>query len=274
MTKRTATLLMAAHALFLSGCISDVDKYFVDKRLNRLAVLRDDLAPGTLIMHANGVAKTGDNILDVAPGATLPLRSFEAVLPSTSTKGLIDAGLALKVLDAVLPAGFEGALKITSNVAISQTTAAGQRVTASQIQSVLAAPEGAPLRNWVLAYAQRKVPTFVVMETYKAKELTITAESGKDVTTDLNINAVKMVDKAGAKFKITRTRKDQLLVSGDKFYVFAVSVAAFDIQKGKVPSIGPLGVDLSLPVPKVPVLGAAPPVPGQAFRPVGLSPEF
>lgn len=270
--RRVAAVLLTTFVL-VSGCVPEVDKVFSQKRLNRLAIPRDDITPGTLVIHKDGIAQSTDNILEVAPQATLSLTSFEAILPGVDSSRLIDASVALKVVDAVLPLGFDGALKLTSSVKIPQASTAGLRVSETQLRQLLAAPAGAPLKDWVLQRALRKIGTFVVMQTYKAKEFSMVAESGKDVTADLAIGATKLIEKAGAKFKITRTSKEVLSISGDKFYVVAVSVAAFDVQqKGKQITLGALGVDLSQPIPKVPVLGTDPTALEKLYRPVGLNP--
>ena len=268
-------LFAAVCALLLTACVGDVDKFFAEKRLNRLGILRDDIQPGTLIIHSNGVAKSTDHVLDVAPNATLPIRSFGAVLPSLTQNKTIDASVALQVIDAVLPLGLDGALKLSSNVKVSQTTAAGQRITETQMKTLLGSAEGAPLRSWILDRAKRRIPSFVVMETYRAKELTIVGETGKEVTTGLGVGQTKLLTKGEAKFKVTRTKKEELSISGDKFYVFAVAIAAFDVM-GQAPnvSLGSLGVDLSQPVPKLPVLGAPGVAPGEFYKTVTLQPEF
>jgi hypothetical protein len=258
-----------------AGCLGDIDKYFAEKRLNRLAVVRDDIQPGTLIIHANGTSQSTDHILDVAPNATLPVRGFEAVLPAATANRSLDAGIALKVVQTVLPVGVEGAVKLTSNVQISQVSAAGMKITETQLSQLLQSPEGEPLKKWIIDRARRKIGTYVVMETYRAKELTMIAENGRDITSDLAVGATKLLDKVGVKFKVTRSEKDQLILSGDKYYVFALAVAAFDvIDEGQRARLGELGVDLSQPVPRVPVLGDPSTPPEKQFRPVGLTPAF
>jgi hypothetical protein len=274
MTRRpVAFAVLTSSLLIVSACVPEVDKFFSEKRLNRLAIPRDDISPGTLVIHKDGVAQSTDNILEVAPNASLTVSAFDAILPGIDRTKAIDASLGLKAVDAILPLGFDAALKLTNSVKIPQASMAGLKVSSTQIGTLLTTPAGAPLKKWILDRAARKIGTFVVMQTYRAKEFSMVAESGKDITTDLTVGETKLVQKGEAKFLVKRTSKEQLSISGEKYYVVAVSVAAFDIAKeGKSITIGPLGVDLSLPVPKVPVLGGTTTAPSSLFRPVGLQP--
>ena len=270
---RVLTPGLLALLLVLQGCAPDVDKFFTQKRLNRLAIPRDDISPGTLVIHKDGVAQSTDNILEVAPQATLTVRAFDAILPGIDRSQSLDAGVALKVVEAILPLGFDTNLKLSNNVKIPQASMAGLRVSETQIASLLASPAGAPLKKWVLDRAKKKIGTFVVMQTYRVKEFSMVAESGKDVIASLAVGETKLLKKGEAKFDVKRTSKEQLTITGDKYYVVAVSVAAFDVtNEGKNISLGPLGVDLSLPIPKVPVLGAPGGPPQPLFQPVGLNP--
>lgn len=275
MSHRTLGIVSVVAAILIgSACVPDVDKFFSDKKLNRLAVPRDDIAPGTLVIHKSGIAQSTDSILEVAPTASLTTTSFNAVLPGIDKTKAIDASVGLKVLDAILPLGFDGALKLTSNVKIPQASVAGLRVSETQISRLLASPAGEPLKKWILDRAKKDIHTYVVMQTLRAKDFSMVADSGSDITTDLTVGQTKFVQKGEVKFSIKRTSKETLDISGDKYYVVAIAVAAFDVSGGKQAALGPLGVDLSLPVPKVPVLGAggtetaAQPL----FRPVGLQP--
>jgi len=260
--------------VLLGGCVPEVDKFFAEKRLNRLGIPRDDIMPGTLVIHKDGVAQSTDGILDVLPDATLSYKSFDAILPGIDRNRSLDASIALKVVDAVLPLGFDGGVKLSNSVKITQTSTAGLRITETQIRNLLASPAGAPLKAWVLDRYKRQIKTFVVLQTYKAKDFSLTAEAGKDVTADLAVNATKMVQKGEVKFKVTRTSKEQLSISGDKYYVVAVSVAAFDVQgRGSQATLGELGIDLSQPIPKRSILAG----PGTAgdpapYRAIGLAP--
>lgn len=275
MRRHFGCLWIVCALLAASACVPDVDKFFTEKRLNRLAVPRDDIAPGTLVVHKSGIAQSTDNILEVAPSASLTTTAFNAILPGLDKTKAIDASVGLKVLDAILPLGFDGAVKLTSNVKIPQASVAGLRVSETQIQNLLASPAGAPLKAWILDRAKKNINTYVVMQTLRAKEFSMVAESGSDITTDLSVGQTKVVQKGEVKFGIKRTSKDTLQISGDKFYVVAIAVAGFDVTgSGKNAVLGPMGVDLSLPVPKVPVLSgrSAEPTPQPLFRPVGLQP--
>jgi hypothetical protein len=265
------TLLSAM--LVSTACMPDIDKYFVSKRLNRLAVARDDITPGKLVIFKSGVARTADHLLEVAKTAQLSVKGFNAVLPAEVQSKTIDASLALKVVDAVVPLGVDGALKLSGDIEVSQTEVVGSRIDATQIKDLLASQDGAPLRSWVLGYAKKQVQPFIILETYSAKKITLREKNGKDITVGLSEGATKIINSGEAKVKITRSKKEELVLEGDKYYVFAVNVAAFDLTQGATIGIGDLGVDLSLPTPKVPVLGS-PAENAKLFRPVGLAPAF
>lgn len=265
-------LCLVAVASASTACFADIDKYFSEKRLNRLAVARDDITPGKLVIFSRGVARSTDHLLEVARDAQLTMKGFNAVLPADVRKRGIEASLALKVVDAIVPLGIDGAVKLNGEIEVSQTDAVGSRIDSAQIKQILDNKEGAPLRSWILAYAKRNVLPFIVMETYSSKKVTLREKSGKEITGGLKVGETKVVTSGEAKVKVTRSRTEELVLEGDKYYVFAVSVAAFDLTKGEASiGIGELGVDLSLPTPRVPVLGT-PAENAKLFRPVGLAP--
>lgn len=272
MTKRRGLIGLILATFLAGGCVSEVDKYFSQKRLNRLGIPRDDIGPGTLVIHKDGTAQSTVTIGEVAPEAELTVSPFSAVLPSATRNRSIDASVALKVVESVIPIGFDGSMKLSNNVKIGQTTASGLKIGEEQLRVLLTKPEGVPLKDWVLARAQRNIKTFVVMQTYRAKQFTMTAESGKDITNELSVGELKPIQKGSVTFSVKRTSKEQLEITGDKEYVVAVSVAAFDVQgQGSRVRLGSLGVDLSRPIPNVPVLsgrGAQPIT--DLYRPIGL----
>jgi hypothetical protein len=273
--RRILNLSVVASLLAVAACVPDVDRFFTDKQLNRLGVPRDDIAPGTLVINKDGVTRSTDSILEVAPGAQLTVTAFNAVLPGIDMSKEIDASVAMKAVDAVLPLGFDGALKLTSSVTIPQASLAGLRVTETQIKNLLTAAEGGPLKKWILDRAARNIRTYVVLQTYRAKEFSMVAARGKDITLDLGIGETRVVEKGEVKFAVKRTAKEELKISGDKYYVVAVGVAAFDvIDLGKSARLGDLGVDLSQPIPRKPVLGhgGESVAPAPLFKPITLLP--
>ena len=272
MTKRRMLIGLTLSAFLAGGCVSEVDKYFSQKRLNRLGIPRDDISPGTLVIHKDGTAQSTVTISEVAPGSALTVSPFSAVLPSATRNRSIDASVALKVVESVIPIGFDGSMKLSNNVKIGQTNASGLKIGEEQLRELLTKPEGAPLKDWVLARAQRNIKTFVVMQTYRAKQFTMTAESGKDITNELSVGDIKPIQKGSVKFSVKRTSKEQLEITGEKEYVVAVSVAAFDVQgQGSRVRLGSLGVDLSRPIPNVPVLsGRGAQTLTEVYRPIAL----
>src|SRR5437773_1152607 len=103
-----------------------VNQYFKKLGLNPLAVVRDDMKPGALILKKGGFAVFNDSVFDYGKnGSSEPnvntddlTSKFQAILKQHEEDKSIDASLALGFVKALLPVSIDADLGLTGNVSI------------------------------------------------------------------------------------------------------------------------------------------------------------
>lgn len=223
--------MIAAAALVVAGCNAEqlVNSYFKNLGLNPLAVVRDDIKPGALVIKHNNKAVYTDSIYDFAR-AKAPVtqsenldksKDFQAVLKAHESERKVDAGAALSFLKAVLPVDLSVDLGLTNSVTISAINAKGHRLPVPDVLEFLR-NNSAPLHDFIASQGAG-AEAYVAYETYEADTLNIVAESGSDVSTKLaTTQEFKPLSSGSATFKYARTAKDTLVIKGDHPFVFAV----------------------------------------------------
>jgi hypothetical protein len=263
MKRAVFTMALALLALVGQGCIDQIDKYFKDKGVNRLAVPRTDVRPGRLIVAKDNKLRLSDEILDVVPTATLPTQGFEAAFSAGDYNSEIAPSMGLKVIDAVLPLGLNTKVKLTNSAKIEQINAHGQRLPAPAVVDLLNDPANGPkLRAWLEALG-KNATVGVVLETYLASEINMSSASGYDIAAGLTLGEKTPFKSGSVDFNVTKSAKNTLVIKGDTYYVFGLKAYAFEFDTaGKVTSLSDTVLDLSAPmVGKGLVLGGPTPAP-------------
>jgi hypothetical protein len=218
----------------LAGCDPEqtVNNYFAQQGLNRLAIVRDDIQPGGLILANSKGAMYADNMFDYATkpasaeytfSAGDGTAEYQAVLRGFTQDRSIDPNVAVKFLLNMIPVDLGSEFKFNDKVTIDLTQTTVRRMKIPVVQSYLNSNSSRDFRLAVSQFVQDgKTSAYVVYETWRAKTLKIQTESGKDISNTLGIGAVKVVASATGKFSYKRTSKSEIELSGDKFYVFAI----------------------------------------------------
>ena len=203
------------------------------------------MEPGCLVGVKGGKAFIGDRLVTWAssPGVKLRLRQSRTVFNAEHSQRTMDASAAGKLIDLLFPIAISGELKLQGTVEIQQITADSLEVETRDVAELLK-DEG--VREWVLEHHQRGIKPYVLMATYGTNQLHIKSTSDTQVSTSVEVGEVKLVEKGGVGFKLGRSQRTTLDVSGDTYYTFAVAACAVDLRKADgVMVIGKLGVDCS-----------------------------
>ena len=234
-----------------------VKKYYGQMGLNQLATPRDDLEPGAVFLSDKKKVSYADNMLDYADdtedeypvGVKNAMYLFNAALRSGEEERTVEPTAALKFLDAVLPVNVSGSLKFTSKVTIAPVNAKAKRMKIPILQRYLNSPDSLSFRRQMHDFQQRNknLQVAIAYEIYRTNSMRITAEGGKDVSSELKVGAVGPVGSGALGFKYKKTSKSELVIEGDRFYAFAARAAR--IEESKAFSKTYLLTDLSFVFP-------------------------
>ena len=238
-TRKMMTVSALFFAVALVSCDPQklVNDYFARQGLNPLAVVRNDIKPGALIIKKGSRQLFVDSIYDYAPvqkptAKTENLdhtKDFDAVLKKYETDRQVGGSVAANFLKTVLPINISADLGLTNKVTIDLINAQGHRLMPVEIQTYLS-EKGKGLQDYLSTQEKGSV-AYVAYETYTADTLSITAESGTDVSAKVELSTeFKPLSSGNASFKYKRTSKETLLIKGDKPYVFAVRTGKLVIK--------------------------------------------
>ena len=232
-----ASILSISISIFLLGC--DLQKvvkdYFGGQGLNPLAVVRNDVGPGALILKQGDKTIFAESIFDYSsaqkPAVTtkeLTSAELSEVLKKYEQDRQVTGSVAEDLLKSVLPTKIKSDLGLTDGLVkidLSKVNISG--VKATDIQNYLS-KNSLGLRNFI-ATQQNPSEPYVVYEAYSADMLVmlvISAELGIDVSSKVAISSeFKPLSSDDANFVYKRASKETILIRGNTPYVFAVRTA-------------------------------------------------
>jgi hypothetical protein len=229
------------------GCDPNVviNKYFAKMGLNRLAVVRDDVKPGGLVLSNSKGSLYADNMLDYVseePGkvqvsltAGDQFSNYQAVIGSYKDDRSIEASAALNFLQTFLPIDLSSSLSFKTSVSIDLINARVTRMKVPSVQQFLGLSAAEPFRKAVATFtADGKTKAYIIFETWETNKLKITSSNGTDITDSVDVSKVKIISSAQGKFSLSRKSSSELELSGDKFYVFAVRTGQLQSANGSL----------------------------------------
>ena len=245
----TASVVVAAICLAACDATKALNTYFQDVGLNRLAMVRDDIQPGALIVSDKKNSLYANSMFDYTvpeAGGSIPLTAtvedrtadFNAALSKYSSERVMQPSAALGFIGSILPVDISGDLKFSAAVQIDLQNVKGQRLSIKSIEDYLASSSSRPLRDKVLALraSNSGYSAYVVYEILRSNKMAIKTTDGSDIDASLKVGEIKPVSKAELGLVYKKTKTSELELAGDRYYVFAVRVGAL------VPGGGMAGV--------------------------------
>ncbi len=233
-----ALLLLGVSALLISCDPEDeINGYFAQSGLTRLAVLRTDVQPGTLILTRGKEAFLGDHILDYVDREADPEHDYgtfggsaknevDAVLRRFHSQTQLSAKTALEFLVSVFRLSPGVDVGLTGNVKIDMPDAKVRRMKVASLEKFLTRKDSQLFRTKVRDWKNRGLTSYVVYEVFRAKSLTVVAEEGKDISPSLKVGApANLPVEVEGSVVYKKTAGNELTVTGDRYMAFAVKTA-------------------------------------------------
>lgn len=228
--------LLVCGALTACDPQDEVRRYFARLGLNQLAIAQTQIEPGAVFLAdtSRRQASYADNMLHYATytdGLPVEMRNgmteFEAVLPSLERATQVEPTRALQFLDSFLPVNVSDSIELSSDVTISPIAAKVKRMRLPVIQGHLRSPQSVEFRQQMAVFQDSNpdLRITIAYEVYRTNRMRITARSGRDVSSSLNVGAVGPVGSGAFGLKYTKSTTSELLIEGDESFAFAVRAA-------------------------------------------------
>jgi len=238
--KRLGSIASILSVSILLGCDPQkvVEDYFAGQGLNPLAVVRNDVMPGALILKQEHNTIFAESIWDYSTGQKPAITSrdltsaeLDAVMKKYEQDREVSGSTAANFLKSVLPTKMTTDLGLTDKVKIDLPSVRTSRLKPIDIQNYLTKGSNG-LRNFIATQQGGSEP-YVVYETYFADTLSISAGTGTDVSTRVEVSSeFRPLSSENHSFSYKRISKETILIKGDKPYVFAVRAGKLLIRSG------------------------------------------
>ncbi len=215
----------------------EINDYFAQMGLTRLAILRTDVQPGTLILTRGSEAFLGDHILDYVDQEADPDHSYgafggsakdevDAVLRRFHSKTQLSAKMALEFLVSVFRLKPRVDIGLTGTVTIDMPDAKVRKMKVASLEKFLTRKDSRLFRTKVRDWTRRGLTPYVAYEVFRAKSLKIVAKEGKDLAPSLKVGAaVHLPVEVEGSVAYKKTAGNTLTVAGDRYVAFAVKAA-------------------------------------------------
>ena len=215
----------------------EINGYFAQMGLTRLAVLRTDVQPGTIILTRGQEAFLGDHILDYVDREADPDHNYgtfggtakdeiDAVLRRFHSQTKLSAKTALEFLVSVFRLKPDVKVGLTGTVIINMPDAKIRKIKVASLEKFLTRKDSRLFHTKVRDWAKRGLTPYVAYEVFRAKSLKIVAKEGKELAPSLKIGtAAKLPVEVEGRVTYKKTAGNELTVSGDRYVAFAVKTA-------------------------------------------------
>ncbi|MBA5871547.1 MAG: hypothetical protein GDA68_16360 [Nitrospira sp. CR2.1] len=219
-----------------------INEYFRQMGLSRLAVLRMDIQPGTLILMKGQEAFLGDHILDYVEQAVDPSHEYgafggsakdevDAVLRTLSSKTELSGKATMSFLVSLFQLRPSLDLGLTGTVSIALPDAKVRKMKVASLEKFLSRTDSTMFQKKVREWLQQGITPFVAYEVYRAKSLKMLSAEGTDVAPSLKANAFTPLPVEGAvQVAYKKTAANELILAGNRYYAFAVRTAKLSVN--------------------------------------------
>ncbi|MCZ6802070.1 MAG: hypothetical protein O7F12_16435 [Nitrospirae bacterium] len=241
-------MLLIALTGSLVGCDPEdqINQYFAYLGLTRLAVPRTDIDPGTLIVTKGKEAFFADHMLDYVDqdsGAKQDygifggdkIKEYQAMLRQYQGNTALSAQTALQFVQGVFQLSPGVELGLTGQVRIEMVDAKFRKMKVSAIQKFLNRKESRGFRKAVHQHLKQGHQAFVAFEVYRTKSLKIVSEAGQELAPSLKVGTLSPLPiKGEGSLSYKKTSKNEVVLSRNRYYAFAVRTARLIQGRGKL----------------------------------------
>jgi hypothetical protein len=231
-------------SLTVVGCDPEdqINDYFEKMGLTRLAVLRTDVQPGTVILTKGNEAFLGDHLLDYVDQSADPSHDYgtfggsakdevDAVLRKFYASTELSGKTAMSFVVNIFQLSPSLDFGLTGSVSIVLPDAKVRKMKVASLEKFLTRTDSEIFQKKVRDWLHQGVMPYVAYEVYRAKTLKVQSAEGKDVAPSLKANTVTPLPLTGsgtAAYK--KVASNELLIAGNRYYAFAVRTARLSVD--------------------------------------------
>jgi len=220
-------LLLCTTLLVSCDPEEEIHRYFADLGLNRLALVRTDLQPGSLILVGkNGPIYAGNlNTYLSAPDVLSAdsITEYEAVIGKYSGDRSLSASAAVSFVKGLFQFAPGADLSFSGRVHVDLIESHAQRMEVDAIKKFLGSEAGQPFVQEILEAFGDGERAFLAYEVHRAQRLKISSTDGSDLAPNLKAGTVgKLPLKGEASLSYKKVSDRELVLEGQQEYVFAV----------------------------------------------------
>ena len=220
-------LLFCAFTILSCDPEEEIHQYFAELGLNRLALVRTDLQPGSLILvGTNGPVYAGHvgsytSSPDVL--STDSITDYEAVIGKYTGDRSLSASAALSFIKGLFQFAPGADLSFSGRVHVDLIESHAQRMEVDQIKKFLGSDEGQPFVQEVLDAFGDGERAFLAYEVHRAQRLKISSTDGSELAPSLKAGTVGQLPLKGeASLSYKKVSDRELVLEGKQEYAFAV----------------------------------------------------
>jgi len=226
-------------ALTLVACDPEdlVNSYFKQMGLTRLAVLRTDVEPGTIILMRGKEAFLSDTVFDSIDGEVDSSQAFAVLagsadkeiaarLPQFSGHTQLSGKLAVQFIASIFHLGPQVDLNLAGQVNVRIPDMKVRKMKIAHLENFFKDEEAEPFAQKVRAWRKQRLKPYVSYEVFRAKTIQISSTKGQDVAPSLKADTVARLPvngEVGVHYK--KTSKTELVVASQRYFAFAVKTA-------------------------------------------------
>jgi hypothetical protein len=236
MNQATSRLIHTASAiaglvllLLMTSCDpeEEIHQYFAELGLNRLAILRTDILPGSLILVGNqGPVYSGHLRSYVSAPKPLEADSFseyQAVIGGYHGNRALAASAAVSFIQGLFQFSPGADFTLSGMVQIDMIESHAQRMEVDQIKKFLGRQEAQPFVQTVLEALKEGQKAYLAYEVHRATRLKIVSAGDSDLAPSLAVGTIGNIPLKGeGKLSYNKQSQRELLLEGTQEYAFAV----------------------------------------------------
>jgi hypothetical protein len=230
---------MICLSLMLVSCDPEdlVNTYFEQMGLTRLAVLRTDVQPGTIILMKGNEAFLSDTVFEYIDSEVDSSQTFAmlagsadkeiaARLPHFSGRTQLSGKMAVQFIASLFHLGPQVDLDLAGQVNVRIPDMKVRKMKIAHLEHFFKDEEAERFAQKVRTWIRQGLQPYVAYEVFRAKTIQISSTKGQDVAPSLKAETVARLPvsgEVGVHYK--KTSKTELVVASQRYFAFAVKTA-------------------------------------------------